>query len=292
VVGKSDSIGAQVYDVLFRGCDYAIYRSDRGIYVHFSDDEQKEQAQRRAYSLLCGQICELRYLTAQMRLKNWAWRWQSSRAEDSLYDHNMAQALMLLMESEAQRAATQTQAADDMAKRAEDIANRALDMAVRRVTVDNTIRYVSWCILFGLIWIVGSLFVFLGFEKPTSNYSIASLCGAVGAMFSVIVRAQSLELKPCDDSRLNKVMGMVRVGMGGIAGPALLLLLMATGFAKPSIGGDITNAMQSGASASMAAILGLVGGFAERLVPNLVRSTAEKMDSRAGTPVQATKSSP
>src|SRR3954447_14082504 len=106
VVGKSDSIGAQVYDVLFRGCDYAIYRSDRGIYVHFSDDEQKEQGQRRAYSLLCGQICELRYLTTQMRPS--VGRKRAARSQELLYDHNMAQALMLLMESEAQRAATQT----------------------------------------------------------------------------------------------------------------------------------------------------------------------------------------
>ena len=46
--------------------------------------------------------------------------------------------------------------------------------------------------------------------------------------------------------------------------------------------GDVT------ASFRMIAILGLVGGFAERLVPNLVRGAAEKLEARAGTPVQAT----
>jgi hypothetical protein len=33
-------------------------------------------------------------------------------------------------------------------------------------------------------------------------------------------------------------------------------------------------------------ILGLIGGFAERLVPDLVQGAADKIESRAGTPVQ------
>jgi len=201
----------------------------------------------------------------------------------------MAQALMLLMESEAQRAATQTPAADSMIKRAEEIANRALDMAVKRVTVDNTILYINWCVLFGFLWIALLLpFYFRFQQEPVSSYLLASMAGVVGAMFSVIVRAQSLKLKPCDDSKLNKFMGMIRVGMGGIAGPALLLLFMATGFVKSP---SSTSAMANSISDSMVAILGLVGGFAERLVPNLVRGTADKMESRAGTPVQAANSS-
>jgi hypothetical protein len=39
---------------------------------------------------------------------------------------------------------------------------------------------------------------------------------------------------------------------------------------------------------ALAAVVGLLGGFAERLVPNLARNAAEKFEARAGTPVQAT----
>jgi hypothetical protein len=34
----------------------------------------------------------------------------------------------------------------------------------------------------------------------------------------------------------------------------------------------------------------LIGGFAERLIPNLLNQTAEKMGPTAGTPVQAVRS--
>jgi hypothetical protein len=37
----------------------------------------------------------------------------------------------------------------------------------------------------------------------------------------------------------------------------------------------------------MVAIIGLIGGFAERLVPNLVQGAADKLESNAGTPGQA-----
>lgn len=38
-----------------------------------------------------------------------------------------------------------------------------------------------------------------------------------------------------------------------------------------------------------AAMLGLIGGFAERLIPNLLNQTAGKMGSTGGTPVQAVR---
>ena len=48
--GSADSIGVHVHDVIFRGQHYAIYRSEREIYVHFSDDETVGRKQRTAYS--------------------------------------------------------------------------------------------------------------------------------------------------------------------------------------------------------------------------------------------------
>lgn len=295
-VGRTDSIGARVRDILFRGSTYAIYRSDRGVYVHFSDDEATERGQRQAYTRLCGQICELRYLTSQMGrgvLDGVPLLGRLARRRCSLYDHNMAQALMLLMEGEEQRAAQQTAAAEQTEGRAVKVADRALDMAVRRVTIDNTIRYVRTCVLFGIAWIAALLlFWHFGPASPHARpYLLASVMGAVGAVFSVIVRAQAFELKPCDDSRLNKLVGAIRVGMGGIAAPALLLLV-ATVFAgnvKAWFGHDPAPTDPALDALPWVAALGLIGGFAERLVPNLVRGAADKAEPRAGTPVQAAK---
>ena len=38
--------------------------------------------------------------------------------------------------------------------------------------------------------------------------------------------------------------------------------------------------------------VGFVAGFAERLIPNIVRQTADKIESAVGTPVQAARNSP
>ena len=295
--GSADSIGVHVHDVIFRGQHYAIYRSERGIYVHFSDDETVGRKQRTAYVKLSSELCELRYLTSQMRssgvLKSCAHRvglrWPSKSAV--LYDHNMAQALMLLMESAEQRIANEKENADATEKEAEEIAKRALDMAISRNTTDNTIRYVRTCVIFALAWAAIALgfYAFSQGRDPESAglgwrcFLLASVAGILGATFSVIVRAQSFELKPCDDSGMNNLMSLIRVAMGGIAGPVLVLLLTTLiPKAIADTSGDVT------ASFRMIAILGLVGGFAERLVPNLVRGAAEKLEARAGTPVQAT----
>jgi hypothetical protein len=201
--GKADALGVRVRDILFRGRDYAIYRSDRGVYVHFSDDPDLQQAQRSAYAKLCIQICELRYLTSQMRsgaLRHILGRLVRQR---SIYDHNMAQAFMLLMESVAQRRSGQTTDATATEQEAKEIAQRALDMAVRRKTADNTIRYVRTCVVFGMMWVIALTLAFYqipGIAFEAWCYLLASATGIVGAVFSVIVRAQAFELKPCDDS--------------------------------------------------------------------------------------------
>jgi hypothetical protein len=327
--GELDSLGETVRQILFRGASYTIYRSDRGVYVHFSDDPDKEKTQRQAYILLAGQICELRYLTAQMHRKSF-WRQLNAmigrrrqrsssipEARPLLFDFNLAQALMLLMESEEQRGLARAlaaaasgdnetkkteigdvvkeklAAADSTQQHALTIANRALEMAVNRVTTDNTIRYIQTSVVAGSIMIAVLFVLFISMDgaQEIRRYLLASMTGAVGALFSVISRAQAFELKPCDDSRYNKLLAAVRVGMGAIAGPALLLFLDTLfSFQAKSVGDtvkDVPAAVKVASELAMAAVLGLVGGFAERLVPNLARSAAEKIEPRAGTPVQA-----
>jgi hypothetical protein len=295
-VDSKDNNDRTVREVLFRGREYAIYRSDRGVEILFSDTGIIQIEQRSAYTKIIVQICELRYLTSQMRSeiksrKRWPWT-----SKMSIYDHNMAQALMLLMESVEQRRCKQTEAAADATeKEAKDIVQGALDMAVRRNTVDNTIRYVGTCVGFGLTWLVFAGLVALGCHRmwgsadPTPFYLMASSTGIIGAVFSVIVRAQAFELKPCNDSSLNKLMSAIRVAMGGIAGPVLFLLL--TTVAANALGTvDISKpGMDPSLFARMVAIVGLIGGFAERLVPNLVNDAASKMQGGAGTPGQAMK---
>ena len=153
------------------------------------------------------------------------------------------------------------------------------------------------CVSFGATWIAACLlfWMFLPAPAPAQPYLLASLMGAVGAVFSVVVRAQAFQLKPCEDSGMNKLVSAIRVGMGGMAGPALLLLV-TTMFEKTmeaSLGHSlkITAGMDAEVMPTVA-LLGLLAGFAERLVPNLISKTADKTDMVGGTPVQSLKASP
>jgi len=289
---KQDKLGNTVREILWRQKNYAIYSSDKGVYVHFSDCEQEEKDQRKRFTDICPELCELRYLTAQMRGWNW-WRWFSSHRRDTLYDHNMAQALMLMMEGEIARA--------------KDIAQQTLAMAVRRVTADNTIRYVRTCLVWAGILIAMGLATFwalsrIGHPEATAwrPYLVGGMFGVAGAVFSIVTRLEAFKLKPCDESRMNYWMSAVRVLMGFMSAIALLLFadtllddmlgkLIGPGkHITDPIGADTQNVVLWEA----VAMLGFVAGFAERLIPNIVRQTADKLESAVGTPVQAVRSGP
>jgi hypothetical protein len=292
--GKRDKLGNTVQEILWLGAQYAIYRSDKGIYVHFSDSPEKEKDQTRRFAEICPELCELRYLTIQMR--GWSWPWSSGDHKHTLYEHNMAQALMLMME--------------DNSELAKKIAQESLAMAVRRVTTDNTIRYVRACFICGGVCIALGLLGLLclnyfGYAEATRwrPYVVGGMFGAIGAIFSIVTRLQAFKLKPCDGSRMNYWMSTIRVVMGVISAIALLLFI-------DTLFGDVVLSKLAGSADikhitdtvdvntknvvlwQAVAVLGFIGGFAERLIPNILRQTIDKMESTVGTPVQAAREQP
>jgi len=170
------------------------------------------------------------------------------------------------------------------------LALHALNMAVERVTNDNTVRYLTTC----LIWWVGFMLaagLLLGWltlsHSPPSNslwlFVTAAMSGASGAVFSVATRLRAFQLKPCHQSNMNKWMSRTRVLVGLIAG-LILLLLAKTILEKhvPATNLDI-------AKWEAVAVLGFIAGFAERLIPTLLSRAAGQIESKAGTPVQAVR---
>ena len=284
--GAPDKLGNAVQEIMWMGAHYAVYCSDKGIYVHFSDCSDIEKEQRARFSKICPELCELRYLTAQMH----GWRpWLPRRPQHSLYEHNMAQALMLMMENQEAPA--------------KQIAEQALAMAVRRVTNDNTIRYVRAClILGGLCVAIGALVLWLlagqaDVAARWSPYVLGGMFGALGAIFSIVTRLEAFELKPCNESRMNYWMSATRVLVGVMSAVALLLFadtLMTDLLGKLTDGvKHVTEIGKNQLLWPAVAVLGFIGGFAERLIPNILRQTVDKLGLPAdssGTPVQAVRS--
>jgi hypothetical protein len=261
-VGNDDKLGHRILDILWCGPDYAVYRSVRGIYVHFSDCPDHERRQREAFTEIAPELCELRVFTSRMRRGNEPSQnnsWFGFRVEEGeLFDHNIAQAIMLTMEGKV--------------KEAKDIVKAALAMAVRRVTNDNTIRYLRSCMIVATVSIVVALST-LYLLPNTHGYMIAIIFGAVGAVFSIITRIEAFEMKPCQQSDMNYWMSAIRVIIGIIGGVMLLLLLRQS------------SAIQV-AQWEIIAAFGFIGGFSERLLKILIQQTANSISHTSGTPVQ------
>jgi hypothetical protein len=277
--GGSDKLGHIVEEILWVGKNYAIYRTNVGVYVHFSDDENEADEQRQRFIKVCPEICELRYLTPQIRSTgHWIFG-RKNREDASLFDHNIAQAIMLVMEKDVETG--------------RNIAQQALKMAVDRVTNDNTLRYVraslvAWLAIVGLGVIVGLIGHLPAPRHQPLLYVVAGIAGATGAMLSIATRLQSFRLKPCNQSDMNHWMSVIRIGTGIIAGIVLMLL-------APIILRDpLSTLFQWGdnnrvPTLETAAVLGFVAGFAERLVPNIMRWTSEQLEPSYGTPSQAVR---
>jgi hypothetical protein len=273
--GKNDKLGNRVEEILWVGRNYLVYRSQKGVYVQFSDDPEEEAVQRNRFTEICPELCELRYLTSQMS-SGWNLGLSSGahRHRSSLYDHNIAQAVMLVME--------------DKIGQGKQIAQQALKMAVQRVTNDNTIRYVRSCIVY---WVVCVAIGFASFQFLSADlwpYVVAGMSGATGAVLSIATRLQAFELKPCYQSNMNYWMSAVRVGTGVIAGA--ILYLWAPTILSDAMSKFVPYINDPEFHWETAATLGLLGGFAERFIPNFLLRTIEKMETSAGTPVQAVRS--
>ena len=271
--GDRDKLGNTVQEILWIGSNYAIYRSDKGVYAHFSDCPAEAQRQIAQFTDICPELCELSYLTSQME-SVFCIPFLSRRREgigDALFEHNMAQALMLIME--------------DKPDAGKQIARQALAMAVRRVTNDNTIRYVVVCLVCAIlaIGLGAAAFMLLNLPDTARLFLVAAMSGAIGATFSISTRLEAFELKPCDKSRMNYWMSAVRVGMGVISAVVLLL------FASTLFDETIARITKDFNTWQTAAVLGLMGGFAERLIPTLLRRTIDQIDPSNGTPVQAAR---
>ena len=179
-------------------------------------------------------------------------------------------------------------------------------MAVQRVTSDNTARYVRACFGWGLALIaIGAIASWLlphvgDPQARWSPYVVAGMFGVLGAVFSVATRTEALKLRPCDESSMNVWMAAVRVVIGVTSAIALLLFadtLLTDMFGKiAGLNGGKFSTYPTGRDDLIfwptVALLGFVGGFAERLIPNILRQTTDQIQSSAGTPVQLARTLP
>jgi hypothetical protein len=242
-VGKKDGRGLPItYIYAFQSDEYAIYQAGE-VMVHFADDPGKAQAQRKSVLPISSARAEVNTLAQGLACR-------------AICDRQLAYALQLALDGDMDGAKGTVAAA------------KAFVLAKR--SARGRFQYLKWsfgtaAVLIGLLFVASR---FYPFQEASSDLWLAAKAGLIGAAFSMAlaIRGRTVAL---DTELLDNVTdGTLRLLIGVISA-GVLLLLLACGI-LPSL--KIGDADFGGSTVTwqMVLVIGFVGGFLERLVPDLL----------------------
>jgi hypothetical protein len=242
-VGNNDGRGVPITQIYaLQSDEYAIYQAGE-VMVHFADDQSKEQAQRKAILPISWARAEVNVLVQGLPCRE-------------ICDRQIAYALQLALDCDIDGAKATVAAA------------KALVLARRAAR--GRFQYLKWsygvaAILIGLLFLASWL---RPFQEASSNLWLAGKAGLVGAAFSIALairgRTVALDTELLDnltDGTLRLLIGVISAG--------ILLLFLASGV-LPNLTVGNTNFSGTSLTWQMVLVIGFVGGFLERLVPDLL----------------------
>jgi len=242
-VGNKDGRGLSITHIYaVQSDEYAIYQAG-DVMVHFADDPGKAQAQRKSLLPLSSARAEVNALAQGLACRE-------------VCDRRLAYAFQLALDGDIDGAKGTVAAA------------KAFVLAKRAAR--GRFQYLKWsygtaAVLIGLLFVASR---FYPFQEASSDLWLAAKAGLIGAAFSIAlaIRGRTVAL---DTELLDNVTdGTLRLLIGVISA-GVLLLLLACGILPSLKIGDA----QFGGSAltwQMVLVIGFVGGFLERLVPDLL----------------------
>jgi hypothetical protein len=277
-VGKRDSAGIGICDVYARIIpQYAVYRTLERVLIHFSDDTDQGKVQRSA-------LIQLNPLRGEINGLIDGWR--NSRIEHLAskarrYNRRVADALIVSLEGDV---ATAT---------------KLLEIIKKDITDERTTLGQFQYLLAAFLMVVGVGAVTLValrisqsgglnvmFSQP--DLWLGSVVGAAGAFFSIAIairnRTVLIDLQPWG----NRQSAAVRVMIGAIAAVVLLALIKsgAIDFKVGNAGFDAEK--NPDASWLYLMLVAFLGGFSERLVPDLLEKYS-KPPAQSETETETTK---
>lgn len=242
-IGKSDGRGLKVTHIYATQTDeYVIYQAGE-VMVHFADDQAKAQLQRKAILPLSSARAEVNSLLQGLTCRE-------------VCDRQLAYALQLALDGDLDGAKATTASA-----KAAVLAKRA---------ARGRFQYLKWsygaaALLIGLLFLASRLYPF---QEASSDLWLAAKAGLIGAAFSIALAIRGRTVALDTDLLDNITDGTLRLVIGVISA-GVILLLFASGI-LPSL--RIGDADFSGGNLTwqMVLVVGFVGGFLERLVPDLL----------------------
>ena len=255
-IGKTDVTGAMV-DTIYAKRDpvYAVYRSSERVMVHLADDPVLAAAQQATLVCLNSVRGEIDGLID-------GWR-GSKAAKAASFDRRVADALIIALQGFACQAQAMLQATrGDLVEERTSWARFQYLLAALAATLVT----VGLTVSISAPWFRNVY----AFEPVAQSLWSAVAVGALGAFFSIAIGIRSrtvlTDLQTCD----NVCDAALRIVIGATAA-ALLIALAATNLIQFTVAGT---SVSSGAWL-LNFIIAFVGGFSERLVPDLLERATQ-----------------
>ena len=259
-VGKTDSRGlkiTQIYAV--QTGDYAIYQAGE-VMVQVADDTVRAQVLKKSILPLSSTRAEINMLLGGLACRE-------------VGDRQLAYALQLALDNDLEGAK-----ATAASLKATLVAQRA---------ARGRFQYLKWsygaaALLIGLLFGASRFY-----PEPTAStdFLLAAKAGLVGAAFSIALAIRGRTVALDTDLLDNVTDGTLRL-VTGVVSAGVLLLLLGSGIIPSLKIGDAE--LKAGALTwQMVLLVGFVGGFLERLVPDLLDKRTGQSNSNAGATVAA-----
>lgn len=284
VLNGTDSAEVKILEVYSKNPPrYAIYRTADRVLIQFADDINRAQLQRRAMSVLSPVRGDINGLIG-------SWRGSKARDEISkvdLLDRATANALIVALEG--------------------DVAGATILLnAVKQKIIDDRTSWArslylmisagmsAFCMLI-VCSVLSPWFVPIhAFSSDARSLWLAAGAGTAGAFFSIATGLRRRTVLPDLQWGDNTTDAILRVTIGIIAA-VLLLCLLKSQLVVINIG-SLSSAAGSGSPGGeynwiLVLVLGFIGGFSERLVPDLLdkATSAAEPTTRAAPASDADK---
>ncbi len=255
-----DAMGVDITDLYARKPPaYGVYRTARGVMVHFADEDAAANAQR-------ADLVRLNPLRGQINGLVEGWRSspagnpQNARAER--YDRRVGDALIVALEGDADSALQL------LADIKQDILNER--------TGAGRVEYLATALATGLV-----VLLFVAIATKIGNYQGTSLAlwraaaaGTAGGFFSIALAIRSRTVLPDLQRWSNVIDAVLRMLIGTISGVVLIGLILS-GLVTLTIG-----SARFGPELLWINVLiaGFVAGFTERFVPDILEKATVSTD--------------
>lgn len=269
VKGGTDCAGSEVLNVYSKVAGtYAIYRTPERVVIHYADDPVLGAEQRKA-------LAPLHPIRGQITGLVDGWRVDSREkvvARAAVFDRRVADALVVALQG--------------YVPQAEMLLNEIRDDVLEERTSIARVYYVLWGAGAAASLVLLACIATSGFFRGIYDFSpeghilwLATGAGALGALFSTMIALRRRTVLTDLQPRENLADAIARIAIGAMAG-VLLVAFLESDFVSLSLSGEpLLPKGNAGDRWLRVAAAAFLGGFSERLIPELLEKSAAAASS-------------